>query len=90
MESLPEPAELLRRIEIWAEEEMRAKRLPRGSWQLLKEAVISGEVSRGKAAERTGYETWQARTVLSILIDKATSYLTTITAPDVSAFQQKL
>ena len=74
MESLLEPAELLRRIEIWAEEEMRAKRLPRGSWPLLKEAVISGEVSRGKAAELTGYETRQARTVLSTLIDKG--YLT--------------
>jgi Fic family protein len=74
MESLLEPAELLRRIEIWAEEEMRAKRLPRGSWPLLKEAVISGEVSRGKAAELTGYETRQARTVLSTLIDQG--YLT--------------
>jgi len=70
MESLLEPAELLRRIEIWAEEEMRAKRLPRGSWPLLKEALISGEVSRGKAAELTGYETRQARTVLSTLIDQ--------------------
>jgi hypothetical protein len=36
MQSLLEPTELLRRIEIWCEEEMRAKRLPRGSWPLLK------------------------------------------------------
>jgi Fic family protein len=74
MESLLEPAELLRRIEIWCEEEMRAKRLPRGSWPLLKEAVIAGEVPRGKAAELTGYETRQARTVLSTLIEQG--YLT--------------
>jgi Fic family protein len=70
MESLLQPAELLRRIEIWSEEETRAKRLMRGSWPLLKEAVVSGEFSRGRAAEITGYETRQARTVLNTLIDE--------------------
>jgi Fic family protein len=69
MESLLEPAELLRRIEIWTEEEVRARRLPKGSWPLLREAVIAGEFSRGKAAELTGYETRQARTVLNTLIN---------------------
>jgi hypothetical protein len=70
MEGLLEPTELLRRIEIWCEEEMRAKRLPRGSWPLLKEAVVTGEFPRGKAGELTGYEPRQARTVLSTLIDQ--------------------
>jgi Fic family protein len=70
MESLLEPAELLRRIEIWCEEEMRARRLPRGSWPLLREAVLAGEFSRGRAAELTGYEIRQARTVLKTLIDQ--------------------
>jgi Fic family protein len=68
MEQLLEPSELLRRIEIWSEEEIRAKRLPRGVWPLLKEAVISGEFPRGSAAAITGYETRQARTVLNALI----------------------
>lgn len=68
MENLLEPAELLRRIQIWCEEETRAKRLPRGSWSLLREAVISGEFSRGQASEITGYEVRQARTVLNTLI----------------------
>jgi hypothetical protein len=70
MERLLEPAELLRRIEIWCEEETRAKRLPRGSWPLLREAALAGEVSRGRAGELTGYETRQARTVLSTLLDR--------------------
>lgn len=70
MENLLEPAELLRRIQIWCEEETRAKRLPRGSWPLLREAVVSGEFSRGQASEITGYEVRQARTVLNTLIDK--------------------
>ena len=70
MEQLLEPSELLRRMEIWCEEETRAKRLPKGSWQLLREAVMAGEFARGKAASLTGYEERQARTVLSKLIDK--------------------
>jgi len=70
MESLLEPEELLRRVEIWCEEEMRAKRLPRGSWRLLREAVLAGSFSRGRAAELTGYETRQARTVLNALIER--------------------
>jgi len=69
MASLLEPADLLRRMEIWAEEEIRAKRIPKASWPLLREAVISGEFSRGKAPELTGYESRQARTVLNTLID---------------------
>jgi len=69
MGELLEPSELLRRMEIWTEEESRAKRLPRGAWPLLREAVMAGEFPRGRAAELTGYETRQARTVLNALID---------------------
>ena len=68
MEKLLEPAEFLGRIEVWCAEEVRAKRLPRGSWPLLREAIIAGEFSRGRAPELTGYETRQARTVLNTLI----------------------
>jgi Fic family protein len=56
MESLLEPAELQRRMEIWCEEETRADRLPKGSWALLREAVLAGEFARGKAPELTGYQ----------------------------------
>jgi hypothetical protein len=56
-------------MEIWTEEETRARRILKGSWPLLREAVIAGEFSRGKAAELTGYETRQARTVLNTLIN---------------------
>jgi len=68
METLLEPTELLRRIEIWCMEEMHAGRLPRGSWPLLREAVVAGEFARGRAGELTGYQTRQARTVLATLI----------------------
>jgi Fic family protein len=69
MGELLEPSELLRRMEIWTEEEVRAKRLPRGSWPLLREAVQAGEFPRGRAPKLTGYEERQARTVLNSLID---------------------
>ena len=50
MESLFEPAELQRRMEIWCEEETRADRYQRVAGPLLREAVLAGEFARGKAA----------------------------------------
>jgi Fic family protein len=70
MESLFEPTELQRRMEIWCEEETRAQRVPKGSWSLLREALLTGEFARGKAPELTGYQERQARTVLNTLIGK--------------------
>nr|WP_172685345.1 Fic family protein [Methylobacterium oryzae] len=68
MDALFEPQELLNRMEIWTTEEVRARRLPKGSWPLLREAALAGEFPRGRAAELTGYEERQARTVLSKLM----------------------
>ncbi len=70
MEKLMEPQELLNRMEIWAEEEVRAKRLLKGSWPLLREAVLVGEYPRKKAEALTGYQSRQARSVLTTLLDK--------------------
>jgi Fic family protein len=77
MAGLLEPEELLRRMETWIEEETRAKRVPKGSWPLLREAVMAGEYARSSAPALTGYEERQARTVLNALIDKG--YLTSPT-----------
>lgn len=70
MEALMDPQELLNRMSIWTEEEVRAKRLPKGSWQLLREAVLAGEFSRTQANSLTGYQERQARTVLTTLLDR--------------------
>jgi Fic family protein len=70
MERLLELDELLRRIEIHVEEETRADRLPKGSWPLIREALLMGEFARGRATELTGYKERQARTVLKLLIDR--------------------
>ena len=47
---------------------MRGRRLPKGSWLLLREAVMAGELNRGQAAQITGYQERQAETVLNALV----------------------
>ncbi|SIO37078.1 Fic family protein [Bradyrhizobium erythrophlei] len=70
MKSLLNPTELMNRVELWTDEEVRAKRLPKGAWRLLREAILVGEFQRARAAELTGYQDRQARTVLGDLIAK--------------------
>jgi len=70
MHSILKPRELLSRIESYTEEEVRAKRLPKGSFALLREALISGEFERGKAEQITGFSERTARDTLSRLTAK--------------------
>jgi Fic family protein len=70
MQSLLEPVELLNRMAIWTNEEIAIGRLLRGSWPLLREAVKTGEFSRSRAEELTGYKERQARSVLAALLDR--------------------
>ncbi len=69
MNSALEPSELLRRMQIYTEDEIRAGRLPKGSFPMLREALLAGEVERGKVASLTGYQERMARTVTSKLLD---------------------
>ena len=81
MSGLLEPATLLTRIEIHIEEEVRAKRLLRGSFAVLREAVMSGEVERSKIPALTGYEERSARNVTAALVDRGMLTATTHRAP---------
>lgn len=67
MKYLLDRAELMNRVEVWSEEEIRARRLPKGSWRLLRESFLVDEFPRARAAELTGYQERQARTVLTEL-----------------------
>jgi Fic family protein len=69
MRSILEPSELLRRMEIHVEEEVRAGRLPKGTFPLLREALLAGEFERGQAPTLTGYKERMARNVLSRLLE---------------------
>jgi Fic family protein len=70
MRSVLEPHEVLRRVEIYTEEEVRAERLPKGSFLLLREALLSGEFERGRADSITGYGERTARASLSRLTNR--------------------
>lgn len=70
MSGLLEPATLLTRIEIHVEEEVRGKRLQRGSFAVLREAVLSGEVERAKIPMLTNYEERGARNVTAGLVER--------------------
>lgn len=70
MASTLEPTKLLQRIELYVQEEIKAKRLPQGSFNLLREALLAGSFERGKATNLTGYKDRQARTIISTLLEK--------------------
>ena len=70
MAGLIEPSMLLTRMEIHVEEEIRAKRLLRGSFAVLREAMISGEVERSNIPSLTGYEERGARNVTAALVQR--------------------
>ena len=67
MRSLLEPENLLTRLEIYINEEVHLGHLPSGSFSLMREVILSDEVERGRAPSITGYQSRQARTVLSTL-----------------------
>ncbi len=70
MESLLQPSELLRRMKLHVDDEVAANRLPRGSLALLREALLAGQVERGRAAELTGYQERRGRQILSTLLKR--------------------
>jgi Fic family protein len=70
MRSILEPSELLPRIEIYVEEEVRAGRLPKGAFPLLREGLLAGEFERGTADTITGYGERMARIAVSKLVER--------------------
>lgn len=81
MSDLLEPEEMLRRMEIHIEEEVRAKRLPRGSFAVLRETALAGEVPRGKVGALTNYEERAARMVSAALLERGMLTSTNHRAP---------
>lgn len=70
MESILQPTKLDDRMRLFVREEIDSGNLLNGSYKLLREALYSGEVERGKAPELTGYKERMARTVVSKLLDR--------------------
>ncbi len=61
---------LSERMRIHVEEMIAMKELPKGSYALLREALLIGEFERGKAQEITGFKDRAAREVLYALAKK--------------------
>ncbi|MEM9157015.1 MAG: Fic family protein [Cyanobacteria bacterium P01_F01_bin.33] len=70
MGSLLEAETFLRRLELFIAEEVEAGRLLKGSYFLLREVWMRGEMGRGQAGALTGYKDRQARSVLSRLVKR--------------------
>lgn len=70
MERLLQPGEILRRMELYVTDEIVARRLPKGSFEMLREAFYAGSVPRGKAPAITGYEERRARMTVAALLDR--------------------
>ena len=64
MQQLIEPEKLLARIKLYCEEKQQADNLPDGAFLLLREALLVGEFSRGRAAHITGFKERKARNIL--------------------------
>jgi len=70
MGDLLDSANFITRMSIHVQEETAMKRLPKGSFELLREAWVAGEFKRGHAAAITGYKERAARDVLTALLEK--------------------
>jgi hypothetical protein len=63
------------------DDEISAGILPRGSVGLLREALLAGELERGRAADLIGYQERRARDVLSALLARGLLVPTTPKGP---------
>lgn len=70
MRELLEPSELQRRIESYVRDEEDAERLPKRSFALLREALLSGELDRGRVPRLIDVSERTARRVISALVEK--------------------
>jgi Fic family protein len=70
MRDLLAPSELQRRIELYVREEEEAERLPKRSFAVLREALLSGEVDKGRVPRLIDMSERTARRVISALVEK--------------------
>lgn len=70
MESILDPGNLLRRIELYCTDEVAAGRLPKPTFAVLREVVLTGELERGRVAALVGLQARAGRHVTSTLLEK--------------------
>jgi Fic family protein len=70
MRELLEPSGLQRRMELYVRDEEDAERLPKRSFALLREALMAGELERGRVPRLIDVSERTARRVISALVEK--------------------
>lgn len=70
MESLLEPSGLTERVRKYCAEQIEMRELPRGSFELLRELILSGSMPRSRVPSITGYQERQSRIITSTLIER--------------------
>lgn len=70
MRELLDPPELQRRMELYIRDEESAERLPKRSFAVLREALLSGELERGRVPGLIDTSERTARRVISALLEK--------------------
>lgn len=70
MRELLDPTELQRRMELYVRDEESAGRLPARSYVILREALLVGEVERGRVPKLIDASERTARRVVAELVDK--------------------
>lgn len=68
MQKLLDTPNLMQRIEHYAHSQIQAKKLPKGSVIVLKEALLHGLVERNSIQNLTGYADRQSRNIVSSLV----------------------
>ncbi len=81
MENLVRPQNLRDRILIWAEEEIRAGRLPQKSNIVLEALLYRGELPRGEIASLLSTGERNARRVTSVLLEQGVLFSATTRSP---------
>ncbi len=90
MESLMQPDRLRARILVWTEEEIRLKKLPPRSGNILEAVLYRGELPRGDAPRIVGTADRQASRVVSALIERGVLVSDSTRAPLRLAFPAAL
>lgn len=70
MQSILDPPNLLRRIELYCRDESQAGRLPRGAYPILREALLQGSVERGAVPSLVGLRERATRNITADLLSR--------------------
>ena len=81
MRELLGPSELQRRMELYVRDEESAERLPKRSFAVLREALLAGELERGRIPQLIDTSERTARRVISALVDNRLLVSTSHKAP---------